>query len=81
MNLSAEQRRTLQQEYARELAQSTALHHGRSALLRQLDIQMINDDGYTADRITQVQSRHMQSADGAGSPGRKSLFALVPTFT
>ena len=56
MQLSAEQQKTLREECARGYAQSALLRQERTALLRQLDLHMVSDDGCSQDRITQVSA-------------------------
>ena len=56
MGLSAEQKRTLREGYAQGLARSVALRHERLALLRRLEVQMLDDDGRGSERVSQVHA-------------------------
>ena len=58
MNLSPEQKQTLREETARAYARSAALHRERTALLRQLDVQLISEKGANGERIMQVNARN-----------------------
>jgi hypothetical protein len=55
MNLSADQKKSLREEFARVIGKSAALHRERAVLLRTLDVRMTSDDGHTTERISQAR--------------------------
>ena len=54
MNLSAEQKQTLREGFARGVARSAALKHELAPLLRRLDVQMLCNHVGAMERINQV---------------------------